>query len=197
VAGSIVSGIATGKIGYYTQSFAYVSAVAMPMGAWADLDAESRHWTCRVDRVAGVVRLLTQAGDAASPTRRSDGTRVRQRPDYDGSWSFSCRRGGAVFISVGQNVLTSHLVSGILGLVGGLDPAVVVSTGATDLRDLVPAEQLPVVLEMYNGALRWAFLISRGLVAVTILWALGLEWKSVKRNGAVVAQGDEVEDVEK
>jgi hypothetical protein len=78
-----------------------------------------------------------------------------------------------------------------------LDPAVVVSTGATDLRDLVPAEQLPVVLEMYNGALRWAFLISTGLVAVTILWALGLEWKSVKRNGAVVAQGDEVEDVEK
>lgn len=56
-------------------------------GSWADLDVESRHWTCRVDWVPGVVRLLTRAGDAASPTRRSDGARGVQRSPAAG---FSC-----------------------------------------------------------------------------------------------------------
>jgi hypothetical protein len=60
--------------------------------------------------------------------------------------------GGDVFISVCQNVLTSHLVSGI----------------------------------------------SR-LASVTVLGALELEleWKSVKKGKRVVAQKDEMEDVEK
>jgi hypothetical protein len=85
--------------------------------------------------------------------------------------------GGAVFISVGQNVLTSHLVSGIERLlIGGLDPVVIVNTGATDLRGLVPGESLPAVLEVYNGALRQVFLVSTGLASVTVLGALGLEW---------------------
>jgi hypothetical protein len=85
--------------------------------------------------------------------------------------------GGAVFISVGKNVLTSHLVSGMERLlIGGLDPVVIVNTGATDLRGLVPGESLPAVLEAFNGALRQVFLVSTGLASVTVLGALGLEW---------------------
>jgi hypothetical protein len=85
--------------------------------------------------------------------------------------------GGAVFISVGKNVLTSHLVSGMERLlIGGLDPVVIVNTGATDLRGLAPGESLPAVLEAFNGALRQVFLVSTGLASVTVLGALGLEW---------------------
>ena len=67
--------------------------------------------------------------------------------------------GGAIFISVGQNILTSNLISGITQIVEGIDPAMIVNTGATELRHLVPADQLPAVLGVYNHALRQVFLI--------------------------------------
>jgi hypothetical protein len=97
VAGSIVSGVATGKIGYYTQ-FANVSAVVMPVSAglistWK-VDTGHAEWI-------GLQVLygfsLGRAGDAASPTRRSDGTRVRQRPDCDGSGRFHADVGRRCF----------------------------------------------------------------------------------------------------
>jgi hypothetical protein len=105
--------------------------------------------------------------------------------------------GGAIFISVGQNILTSNLVSGITQIVEGVDPAMIVNTGATELRHLVPADQLPAVLEVYNYALRQVFLISAGLSATAILGALGLEWKSVKKDKKGAAQKGATKDAEK
>lgn len=110
---------------------------------------------------------------------------------------FAQTMGGAIFISVSQNILTSHLVSGITQLAGDLDPTMVVNTGATDLRNLVPAEQLPAVLEVYNQALRQVFLLGTGLASVSILGALGLEWKTVKKPEKATAEKDGTQDVEK
>jgi hypothetical protein len=73
----------------------------------------------------------------------------------------------------------------------------IVNTGATELRNLVPAEQLPAVLEVYNSALRQVFLISVGMSAVAILGALGFEWKSVKKGKKGVVEQDAAKDVEK
>jgi hypothetical protein len=99
--------------------------------------------------------------------------------------------GGAIFISVGQNILTSNLVSGITQIVEGVDPAMIVNTGVTELRHLVPVDQLPAVLEVYNHALRQVFLISAGLSSAAILGALGLEWRSVKKDKKGVAKDAE------
>lgn len=196
VAGSIVSGIATGKIGYYTQ-FAYISAVIMPIGAglistWK-VDTSHGEWIGFQVLYGFSLGLGMQQAQLSAQT-------VLKRVDVPTGMAlvvFMQTLGGAVFISVGQNVLTSHLISGTSRLlVDGLDPTVIVNTGATDLRDLVPVDQLAAVLEVYNGALRQVFLVSVGLSAVTILGALGLEWKSVKKGGKVVAQKDETKDVE-
>jgi hypothetical protein len=105
--------------------------------------------------------------------------------------------GGAIFISVGQNILTSNLVSGITQIVEGVDPAMIVNTGATELRHLVRADQLPAVLEVYNHALRQVFLISAGLSATAILGALGLEWKSVKKEKKGAGPKGAAKDAEK
>ena len=196
VAGSIISGVATGKIGYYTQ-FAYVSAVVMPVGAgmistWK-VDAGHGEWIGFQVLYGLGLGLGMQQAQLAAQT-------VLKRVDVPTGMAlivFMQTLGGAVFISVGQNVLASHLVSGLSGLVGGLDPAVIVNTGATDLRGLVPAEQLPAVLEVYSEALRQVFLIATGLASVTILGALGLEWKSVKKDKKGGVQKDAVGDVEK
>ena len=195
VAGSIVSGIATGKIGYYTQ-FAYISASVMPIGAglistWK-VDTGHGEWIGFQVLYGFSLGLGMQQAQLAAQT-------VLKRADVPTGMAlvvFMQTLGGAVFISVGQNVLTSHLVDGISRLVDGLDPALIVNTGATDLRGLVPGELLPAVLEVYNEALRQVFLISTGLASVTILGALGLEWRSVKK-GKVVGQKDGDKDVEK
>jgi hypothetical protein len=50
---------------------------------------------------------------------------------------------------------------------------------------------LPAVLEVYNHALRQVFLISAGLSSAAILGALGLEWKSVKKDNKGAAKDAE------
>jgi hypothetical protein len=90
--------------------------------------------------------------------------------------------GGAIFVSVGQNVLSSKLVSGLAGLPGlpNLAPQVIVSLGATELRTYVGPEYLEEVLKVYNHALDDVFMVATILAVLSILGALLTEWKSVK-----------------
>lgn len=196
VLGTITAGIATSKIGYYTQ-FAYISAVLMPVGAGliSTLQVDSGHseWIGYQVLYGYGLGLGFQQAQLAAQT-------VLKRVDVPTGLAlmvFMQTMGGAIFISVGQNILTSHLVSGITQLVEGVDPAMIVNTGATELRHLVPADQLPAVLEVYNDALRQVFLISVGLSATAILGALGLEWKSVKKGKKGVAKQGATKDAEK
>lgn len=186
VLGTITAGAATSKIGYYTQ-FAYISAVLTPIGAGliSTLQVDSGHsaWIGYQVLYGYGLGLGFQQAQLAAQT-------VLKRVDVPTGLAlmvFMQTMGGAIFISVGQNILTSNLVSGITQIVEGVDPAMIVNTGATELRHLVPADQLPAVLEVYNHALRQVFLISAGLSSAAILGALGLEWKSVKKDkkGAV------------
>jgi hypothetical protein len=196
VVGTITAGIATSKIGYYTQ-FAYLSAIIIPIGAglistW-QVDTGHSKWIGYQILYGFSLGLGMQQAQLAAQT-------VLKRVDTPTGLAlmvFFQTLGGAVFISVGENILTSHLVSGITELVEGIDPAMIVNTGATELRNLVPAEQLPAVLEVYNSALRQVFLISVGMSAVAILGALGFEWKSVKKGKKGVVEQDAAKDVEK
>nr|WOL36634.1 MFS transporter [Pseudogymnoascus verrucosus] len=90
--------------------------------------------------------------------------------------------GGAVFVSVAENVFNSRLRSNIVALqILGLDPAVMVKVGATELRNVVSPSQLHVVLLAYNDAITKAFQISLITSCLTILGASGMEWRSTKR----------------
>jgi hypothetical protein len=92
---------------------------------------------------------------------------------------FGPQLGGAVFVSVGQNILSTKLVSGLAGL-PNLDPQVIVSLGATELGNYVGAEHLGEVLQVYNHALDDVFMVATVLAALSILGAALTEWKSVK-----------------
>ncbi|KAE9369208.1 major facilitator superfamily protein [Stipitochalara longipes BDJ] len=92
---------------------------------------------------------------------------------------FGQNLGGAIFVSVGQNVLSTKLVSGLAGL-PNLNPQVIVSLGATELRNYVGPEHLAEVLRVYNHVLDDVFMVAAILAAVSILGALLTEWKSVK-----------------
>jgi hypothetical protein len=87
--------------------------------------------------------------------------------------------GGAIFISIGQNVLSNKLVSGFKGI--GFDGSLVNHFGATDLRDAILLQFLHQVLVIYNDSLTKVFVVAVALACASIILALTMEWKSVKR----------------
>lgn len=93
---------------------------------------------------------------------------------------FSLTLGGAIFISVAQNVFGNSLVHGITDAAPGVDASLILSAGATRLRDFLPEKLLPAVQHAYNNALTDTFYLVVGLCAACIIPAIGVEWRSLK-----------------
>ena len=97
--------------------------------------------------------------------------------------SFGQNLGGALFLSVAQNIFTDELVRRLQAIPGfGLDRKAIVESGATRIKDLVSKELLSVVLEGYRLAIRNVFLFGVSLTAFGMIGALLVEWRSVKEN---------------
>ncbi|TGO21238.1 hypothetical protein BPAE_0231g00040 [Botrytis paeoniae] len=88
--------------------------------------------------------------------------------------------GGALFVSIGQNVFTNKLAQNLAHYVPDLDSAVVLSTGATSIQKDIAPEYLAGVTISYNNALTQSFLVAAVMAALTIIGSLAIEWKSVK-----------------
>ncbi|KAI0388402.1 major facilitator superfamily domain-containing protein [Xylariaceae sp. FL0594] len=96
---------------------------------------------------------------------------------------FSQIFGGALFVSVSQNVFGSHLISGLTALnISGLDPQSILASGATNLRSQVSATDLSRVLSVYNAAVMKVFRVGLIVSAISLVGALGVEWKSIKHS---------------
>lgn len=179
VVGAISAGQLTGRIGYYTP-FMFVSACIMPIGAGLittfGLHTSEGIWI-GYQIIAGFgMGMGMQQGALAAQT-------VLNKKDVPTGVSlmFFCQMlGGAIFVSVGQNVFDSNLVKGLTSIVHGLDPSEIVNTGATDLRNIVPANDLQGVLVAYNAALRKAFIVATVMAGVSIFGAALVRWRSVK-----------------
>lgn len=93
---------------------------------------------------------------------------------------FSQTLGGALFASVAQNIFSNRLVTGVVKAVPGIDPSIVLHVGATELRKAIPPQFIDGVQEAYNTALTNTWYVSVALSAISIVGAMGMEWKSVK-----------------
>ena len=93
---------------------------------------------------------------------------------------FAQTLGGALFVSVGQNVFTNQLIAGLKESVAGLNPQVVLSIGATSLQKTVDPKYVQAVLSVYNHALTRIFTVATAIACLSLLGAVGMEWRSVK-----------------
>lgn len=93
---------------------------------------------------------------------------------------FAQQLGGAIFISVGQTILSSLLVSR-LSHIPGLDPKTIVQSGATQLSKIVPEQYIPDIINAYNFACTRIFIAALGLTCLQLLCALGIPWGSLKK----------------
>lgn len=88
---------------------------------------------------------------------------------------------GAIFVSVGSSILRNELSSGLeQAQLPGVNVGAVLAAGATEVRLLVPTDQIAAVIAIYNQALEKVFLIAVPLAAMAFISTLPMEWRSVK-----------------
>jgi len=179
VVGSALSGFCTMKIGYYVPAMILMPIVASTgAGLLSTLKPGSGHaeWIgYQVVYGFGLGLAMQTSGLAAQAVLKKEDVSIGTSIMF-----FSQQLGGAIFVSVGQNVFINTLVKKLSGI-PGLDTEVILSTGATDLRKMVPEEYLATVLSFYNQALTRPFAIAIGLSAVSILGSVCMEWKNIKK----------------
>ncbi|KZT20495.1 putative MFS multidrug transporter [Neolentinus lepideus HHB14362 ss-1] len=178
VVASNIAGIFVSRLGYYTP-FLILSAVFMAVGAGllTTFKPNTAHpmWIgYQVIFGFGLGLGLQQPGMAAQTTLEPKDTSTGVSLMF-----FGQSLGGAVFLSVAENIFTNKLVSGF-ERVAGLDSATVVNTGATALRQIIPQSQLENVLVVYNKAIIVAFYVPLAWACFAIVPALTMEWKNVK-----------------
>lgn len=88
--------------------------------------------------------------------------------------------GGALFNSVAQNVFNNRLIQELIKNVPQVNPVIVITAGATNLKLRVPQEFLGDVLVAYNTALTQSWYISVATACAAIIPAVFVEWKSMK-----------------
>lgn len=103
---------------------------------------------------------------------------------------------GSIFNSVAQSVFYNKLQQYTVEYAPGLNPAIVLGTGATAIQSTIPAQYLDGVKLAYNNALNRVMLIPAVIAAVGVIFGFTIEWRSVKDKGkkkADVAAASEVE----
>ena len=88
--------------------------------------------------------------------------------------------GGALFISVAQNIFSNQLINNVVASAPGLNPQQVLSVGATQLKTLIPAGGYQGVLEAYNNTITQTFYVSVATSALSVIGAACMQWRSVK-----------------
>jgi len=88
--------------------------------------------------------------------------------------------GGALFVSVAQNIFNNRLISELPKQAPGVNPEIILHTGATSLATSLPANLLSGVKEAYNTALTETFYIAVAMACLMIFAAVFIQWKSIK-----------------
>jgi hypothetical protein len=179
VVASIMAGGLTSRTGYYVPqllSCSVIVSIGAGLMTTLHLDTNTSHWIgYQIIFGFGLGFGMQQAGMAAQTCldKKDVMTGVALMFFFQGL-------GGSIWLTIGETIFTQSLVSHLRN-VADLNPELIVNTGATDLRNLVPQQFLPMVLQAYNAALSDTFKLSVGCAAATIIAGLTMEWKKISK----------------
>ncbi|CAG8199106.1 unnamed protein product [Penicillium nalgiovense] len=100
--------------------------------------------------------------------------------------------GGAFFLSAAQCAFSNQLVKTITTKLPELDPAVAISTGATQIREAFTASQVPIVVDAYMVGLKAVFAITIAAFGVATVIGFFGSWKKLVTNELKKATGGAV-----
>lgn len=180
VVASIITGILVSKIGYYTPFLIFgicLTSIGAGLLTTLEVDTPKAKWIGFQILYGFGMGCSSQAPNMAAQT-------VLPREDVSIGASlmfFSQYLFGAVFTSVGQNVLDNQLTHRLADI-PGITPQLIQSSGATGIFKVIPVAYHAVALEGYNNSLRACFQVGLIMACLSILGALAMEWRSVKKN---------------
>ena len=193
VVGTLSSGALTQKVGYYTP-FAIIGACVMSVGAGLlttlEVNTSEGKWVgYQILNGLGVGLCIQSPNIAVQTVLPKDDV-----PIGSSFLVFSLLLGGAIFVSVGQNVLDNQLLRRFSKL-PGVNPALVTKNGATALLKELPPHLRARALADYNASLRVVFQIGLILACITVVANASLEWKNIKKKGEKAKEDEKSKDV--
>lgn len=99
--------------------------------------------------------------------------------------------GGAFLVSAGTSAFQAKLTSSLQASDGNVDPLKVIGTGATDIRRVFSATDLPFILRAYVDGIQTAFIVSVALAAACTCIAFLGKWQKLKPADAPTTEGEE------
>ncbi|KAH8730333.1 major facilitator superfamily domain-containing protein [Phaeosphaeriaceae sp. PMI808] len=177
---SVVAGGMVFGLGYYTWACivgSILAAVGSGLLSTLQVDSGSSKWIgYQIIYGAGIGFGLNQpliaAQTALPPFQIAEGTAVI---------IFMQTFGGTVFIAVAQNVFNNKLISNVLASGIPVNPAALLSVGATKLQTLVEAKYLNQLQLAYNESITQTFYVTVATAGLSIIGALLIPWFSVKK----------------
>ncbi|XWW93970.1 hypothetical protein V2A60_001909 [Cordyceps javanica] len=178
VVAAIFSGIVISRAGYYAP-FYIASSILSPIGA--GLMCTFTTSTSKGMWIGSQILFGFGTGLGVQQHLNVVQTVLERSDIAQGSAAVMLVRflGSTIFIPIAQNVFIRDLASKLAAL-PGVDTETVIKGGATELRSLVPADELNQLLTYYNASLSKVFYIAAGTCAVTIFGSVCVEWRSLK-----------------
>lgn len=176
---SILAGGLVTACGYYTP-FMIASSIIMTIGAGllTTLETDSNHskWIgyqalFGIGLGMGMQQPMIVAQTALKTADIPSGTAIVM---------FAQTLGGAIFVSVAQNVFQNQLVRNLAHYAPNEDAPKLISAGATMLRTIVSGDALQRVLIAYNAAVVNTFYVAVAMGALSLIGPIFVEWLSVK-----------------
>lgn len=178
VVASISSGVLIARVGYYTP-FMLFGCVLLSIGAGLlttlQVNTGEGKWIGYQILYGFGMGCTFQAPNLAAQTVLA----TKDVPVGTSLMFFSQLLGGAIFTSVGSNVLSNELLKNLANI-PGVNAVALVNRGATELLQGLAASLVEPVLVAYNQSLRMVLQVGLVMTCLTVLGALALEWRSVK-----------------
>lgn len=179
VLANIISGVGTTMIGYYVP-FYYLSVVVSSIGAGLlttfKVSTGHSEWIgYQVIYGFGIGFGMQQALITIQTVLP-----LKDIPTGTAMSMFFQTFGGALFVSVGQNIFNNKLLSQVAIDAPNVPPSVLLHVGATDLASVISKADLPGVKLAYNTALTNTWYISVAMSALQVLACFFIQWRSVK-----------------
>lgn len=185
---ALVNGAGVTLVGYYAP-FIWFGTAAFTVGAGLlhTLKVNSP------DRIWIGYQILAGAGSGAAIQLPFIAVQVvlppKDMPTGNAIAIFFNTLGGAIAISVAENIFSNTLLQKLPEYVPGINAEAVLAAGATHINDVVTPQQLPGTLLAYDKAVTTAFILPIATAGLSFLCSLLFEWKSVKGKNLMAAAG--------
>ncbi|KAL5372094.1 hypothetical protein DPSP01_013770 [Paraphaeosphaeria sporulosa] len=171
----VVGGVVVSKTGHATATMlvgAAVGTIGCGLLCMLDLETSTGKWIG--------YQLLAGAGIAFSV---QNGMNIAQANVENADLAavvanvyFFQTVGGAFTTSAAQAAFVNQLLVKLPSSAPGVDPQLVINTGATQLREVFTAEQLPGIITAYIHGLKAVWGVATGIVLLGALWTAVIPW---------------------